>query len=274
MARPDFDLISRNATEGAVVCHLTYNFNKNAWSDSKEAFEFTGHVKINLNPGDSLNGYRFGFIQFMRQRKLDTVYAGKTSKEGCITIDRMKIIKDDYFLDCAETMTIKPFARPTVPPFAKFNEQEREQIATFGDQPMSGVPTTVFNDSTDRLNYLAKIQDEREACTIFTVLDPSMKFQHLAHVQWTLRYEFNIKWRGGKLHKASSVNLSKFDVGSGVLGPPEDPVLAWLSYSCKPDQRTYHNEMGRALPVIGSPVTNFKYSTWPSSIKIGNDFFK
>ena len=66
-------------TQGdAIVVNLTNGYN-NSFINMKWAFDFYGHVKVGLGPGDSLANYKFGFVQFIRNNFTGVFYAGMNS---------------------------------------------------------------------------------------------------------------------------------------------------------------------------------------------------
>jgi hypothetical protein len=69
-----------------VAFHLTRGFNSANPSGSSRAMDFFGHVGVALGPGDSLAGWSFGFLQFVRINFLGIFYAGRRRREGSISV--------------------------------------------------------------------------------------------------------------------------------------------------------------------------------------------
>ncbi|HXP88277.1 MAG TPA: DUF4157 domain-containing protein [Bryobacteraceae bacterium] len=247
-AAPDVALIP-GSVGPVAVCNLTRNFNSDPtlvdW-----AFNLIGHVKVDLGPTDDLSTHTFGYVQYMRHNFLGIFYAGRVPREGRIGMLLDPVIGHDYMLDCSPSTT-RPFMWP---PGNNSQFNSGEETANMGDHPVLSVRQKEQNVTTGVENFLFHMIDDREAWSIFTVQNPAGAFQHLAHVRWTLRYEFKFKWKNGTPLKE---NKSTFSMGTPVLGAPNDkdlqPILAAVSASQTPIANEKAKEAMRTVRVPPNP---------------------
>lgn len=229
--RPGLALLPGNTSQVAVA-NLTHNFNPDP-TKVDWAFELLGHVKVALGAGDNLASHTFGFVQYLRHKFTGIFYAGRRRQEGSIGMLLDPVITTAYLLDCSPA-TRRPFMWLPAPR-STFDSGSGEVTARMGDHPVLSIKQRDHNVTTGVDNYLYQIVDDREAWSVFTVLGPSGTFQHLAHVHWTLRYEFRLVWRGGT---PVVDDRSRFHMDPAAAGAPKDanlaPVLALLSASQLP----------------------------------------
>ena len=235
-ARPALALL-HGASGPVAVANLTKNFNSDP-TKVDWAFDFLGHVNVALGPSDTLAGFTFGFVQYLRHNFTGLFYAGRRPREGSIGMLLDPVITNAYLLDCSP-VTTRPFMWPPAK-FAQFNGGE--QTATMGDHPVLSIKQRELNVLTGVENYLFHIVDDRDAWSMFTVFDRTGKFQHLAHVHWTLRYEFRLKWRGGS---PVVENRSRFAPSPAVRGAPTDAALHAALSVIGPAQSPIANDQAR-----------------------------
>lgn len=222
-----------------VVLHLTNGFDPNP-KKVRWAFNFLGHVKVDINPKATMTPHMFGFVQYLRHNSMALYYAGRKKEEGSVSIEiAQPEIIHDYYLDCYPH-TIRPFivspnnyspfyaegqTKLVAPTFSGPIYITGEQNANMGDHPVWPFQQQIQNVTTKKENYIYHVIDEREACSIFSVLTPYGSFIHLAHVSWKLRYEFKFRWHRGVPQPQVAENKSHFKVGNVVPGAP---VEDWL----------------------------------------------
>ena len=264
-AVPRISLIP-GASGPVAICNLTNNFDadptKVGW-----AFNLTGHVDATVGPTDNLATYKFGFVQYIRHSFFGVFYAGRTSREGSISMMLGSTIGSDFMLDCYPR-TQRPFI---VDPDANSSFQDPEVVTTMGDHPVISIRQQEKNAATGAQNYLFHIVDDREAFSILTMRQPSGQFQALSHVRWTLRYEFKFKWSGGT---PTALNSSKFSMGTPLLGAPTGGEIAAALGGLSATQTPIANEKAReAMRVMLSPPAPNRtdQARWFSNVP--NDFY-
>jgi hypothetical protein len=262
---PDVALIPGSVGPVAVF-NLTRNFNSNPtlvdW-----AFELMGHVKVDLGPRDTLAAHTFGFVQYMRHNFLGLFYAGRRPREGSIGMLLDPVITHDYLLDCAP-VTTRPFMWPPGSNSSFFN---REQTAKMGDHPVLSMKQREQNVNTGVENFLFHVVDDREAWSIFTVLNPAGTFQHLAHVRWVLRYESKFMWRNGAPVKQIR---STFNVQTPVRGAPTDLDLQKALSALSATQLPIANEQAKnAMQSVLAPPNPNRSDNPGWFINVPSDFF-
>lgn len=225
-----------------VAFHLTEGFNIStveAGGEPGPAFTAVGHVKINKGPGDNLNGWKFGFIQFARANFTGVFYAGRISSEGSVSIimHEPPALPNALLLDSKAPFT--PFTRPE----PRFDEFANEVSAGTSDHPATKVPKTFRNSLKNVKNFLFHFIDRREFWSVFTAIDPTGRKQHLAHMHWTQSHNVKFNWHGGNPVVASKITNFQFD--RNVSGPPTEPELQPLLQNPVPPQ--FNNAAGEAI---------------------------
>jgi hypothetical protein len=254
-----------------AVCNLTNGFdpdpNKVLW-----AFNFLGHVKVSLGPVDSLAGWQFGFVQFMRHTFMGVFYAGRVKREGSVSVLIHPAIapKPTFMLDVSPNTT-RPFMWP---PSNAITQGEVDY--TMGDHPVFAIDQRQHNFTTGVDNFLFHIVDVRDAYSIFTARDNSGRFQFLAHVHWDFRYDFKFQWRGGTASVAQ--DGSKIDLPttqSVTLGAPTDPDVVPLLNTLSPSMTPIVGDQARAALKASLVQPNPNRSDNPEWFRnVPADFFK
>jgi len=194
-AKPDVFI---NSTIGHIICHLTEGFDETSFpSNQGDAFTAAAHLPLIMAPGDTISGWDFGFVQFVRTNFCRIFYAGKTRSEGSIAVSVHvpPALARPVALDGFSSATVPWFRNPMVsfiPPNAN---------AGWGDHPGLKVQLKLRNAGRNTDNLLFQIQDEREFWSIFAATNPGGSLQYIAHFQWRVKWEFEFKWIGDKAFK-------------------------------------------------------------------------
>ena len=167
---------TKTTTQGdAIVANLTKGYS-NSLNQMGFAFEFIGHVKIALGPTDNLTGFKFGFVQFIRDNFTGVFYAGRKKNEGSIGMLLHPVVTQAYFLDVLRPVS-KPFNLPV-----KFDLVEDEVDCKMGDHPFWSLAQQEHNFKTGVDNFLFHVISDQDAWSVFIVQDAGGKFQHLAQI--------------------------------------------------------------------------------------------
>ena len=219
-ARPAVDLRS-----SPIVCNLTRGYTDP--NNIVVAFNATGQVKVTGSPAE-LAAFKFGFIQFQKINALNLKYGGGfvTNDSIGLFVNQPPALPQSLALDSRSSFT--PFTSAD----AFFMDQGKVTNA-MGDHPALRAPASLTNLHSGRINFLSSLDDQREFWTVFTAVDPSGKFQHLAHFHWVLKYNFLFEMTDKLQVKLS---LSSIDFGTPKLGPPTEPELAGLLANPIPPQ--------------------------------------
>jgi len=226
--------------QGAV--HLTKGFNRAHPTHSDEAFSFQGHVKVALGPGDSLQGWRFGWVQLGRQNSLGMFYAGRRRSEGSVAILPSRTMTTDYVLDAATSKD--PTAPLSVLPFhnvPQFTVESGEVLTKYGDHPAAMADLKMHNFATGVTNFLFQIVDDSDFWTLLTARDKEGHFHHLAHVHWGVHQEVTFNWRNGRAQVAQ--RGSRFTMGIPAKGAPTDPTIKPTLASVGPTMAPIMNDV-------------------------------
>jgi hypothetical protein len=198
-----------------VICHLTkgYTLNNDTDGGIDPAITITAHMKAKEK---ELEGWRFAFIQLHKIKEMGFFYAGKAKSDGSIAIyvDRAPALPVTLCLDSEQTC--KPWTRVD-----------------------------------NRANYLFHIVDRRELWTVFTAQDPKGKNSYLAHVRWTVDYDFMFKWRKDTPQVAT--NKSKVSFDQWKKGAPTDGDLQPLLKNPGPPLANDLTREAIKAAVIGVP---------------------
>ncbi|MCX6612168.1 MAG: hypothetical protein NTW74_15100 [Acidobacteria bacterium] len=250
-----------------VVAHLTKGFSVDGNTEAfNPAISINGTVQVGFGSRTELDRWKFGFIQIHRINKLDMFYAGKNRSDGSITIHvaESPVMAQTLCLDSEPEFT--PWTHNT-----DFFINEGK-VANFSvDHPASKAGFERGNRRTERTNFLFHLIDSRDLWTVFTALDPDGNFTHLAHVHWSLEYNFMFQWRDGK-PQVKSDRCSFPNPDAFALGAPSDASLASLLAKPVPP---HANEMTRKaikLAIGGSPPNRTDHET-----RFGNvpgDFYR
>lgn len=229
-----------------VVCHLTKGYNADQDTETIDAaLTINGRVKAGGSESD-WKGWRFGFIQLHKIHAMSFWYAGKSKAEGGIgiVVDKAPALTTTLCLDSEETC--KPWTR------VDEHYMMEGKIRNFStDHPACRAKRDLTNRITGRVNYLFHVIDKRELWTVFTARNPQGKFQHLAHVRWTLEYNFMFKWRKDEPTVAS--DSSSFKMTAFQKGAPSDGELQPLLNNPGPPLANDLTREAIKAAVIGGP---------------------
>jgi len=253
-------------TQGdAIVVNLTHGYS-NSLNQMGFAFEFFGHVNVTLGPGDNLAGFKFGFVQFIRDNFTGVFYAGRKSSEGSIGILLHPAVTQAYFLDVLNPAS-KPFNLPT-----KFELNDGEVDCKMGDHPFWSLAQKEHNFTTGVDNFLFHVISDQDAWSIFTVQDNGGRFKHLAHVHWFIRYDLKFQWRSNTIQIAR--NASSFRVEPVVLGSPPEPAVKTLLSSISASMSPTANENStKALKIVWVPPNSNRSDNPNWFLNMQRDFF-
>jgi hypothetical protein len=182
-----------------------------------DAINFMGTVQAATTPDEFLQ-WNFRFLQFQKVEFLGFFYAGPKRSSGQITllVHKPPALAAPLHLDSEDEYSPWTHSFDASLSGAKIT-------AISGDHPASRAPRKMTNNISNSLNYLFHFIDKRRFWTVFTAEDPAGNFQHLAHVAWSLRYNYQFVWRNGEpqLHR----NESTFSNSGSKSGPPGDSEL-------------------------------------------------
>jgi hypothetical protein len=255
--------------QDAVIFHLTQGLNKFAPKQNGAAFRVDAGVNVSLGRGDSLAGFEFALLQFMRISNCSIFYAGRTRTEGSVGIQIHAAMTNrdwspDGNLAMPPWISETPFTR-NKPPIA---------VNAMGDHPFFQVNHRMHNfhpsfKDRDIKNFLFEMQSDQEAWTVFSARDDKGKFQHLAHVHWSIHHAAKFLWRGGKITKGAESH--SFVPGTTGKGPPPEPGLKGLLAS--PSGTRTKDLLDRAIVAAVMPPNPHRGDnpTWFPNVP--NDFF-
>lgn len=180
-----------------------------------------GDANFVLGPGDSLSGWKLGFVQIVRMKAFTVRYSGRIGSEGSIVIDPMLSLSTNVLLDCFVAANI-PWSSPNPPTGNEFKGTSGH--ATTQDNPNQAVPATLQNQQVSKIdNFLYDFKQECEFWTILTAMDPAKTLHFLAHTHWEFVHRVDFFWRTGD-PMASEWGTFKI-LDKTVLGPPTEAVL-------------------------------------------------
>lgn len=253
-------------TQGnAIVANLTRGYN-NILKQMGFAFDFIGHVKVTLGQGDTLTGFKFGFVQFIRDNFTGVFYAGRKTSEGSIGMLLHPVVTQAYFLDVLNPASM-PFNLPV-----KFNLNDDEVDCKMGDHPFWSLAQQEHNFTTGIDNFLFHIVSDQDAWSIFTVQDNTGRFKHLAHVHWFIRYDLMFQWRSNSIHLVR--NTSSFRVEPVGMGTPPEPSIKTLLATISPTMSPLANDNStKALKTVWVPPNPNRSDNADRFFNLPRDFF-
>lgn len=211
-----------------LVGNLTNNYvSKNQVA---QAFTADGIVNISKSGGSSLSGWQFGFIQFQRINKLEIYYAGAQSNHGAVGLFPAKGSAMSALVTLDSNPQMIPWTEPQSKP--RYKESGGKVEAETGDHPMIMLPHSITNSATSQPNYAFHFIDDRSFWTVFTYEDSSGTRTYMMHYEWSLRYEFMMRWESGKpkIHK----DRGAFSMQKPRSGAPTEPALKNLLANPQP----------------------------------------
>lgn len=253
-------------TQGdAMVANLTRGYS-NSLNLIGFAFDFIGHVNVTLGAGDSLAGFKFGFVQFIRDNFTGVFSAGRKKSEGSIGILLHPVVTQSYFLDVLKPAS-KPFNLPV-----KFDLNDDEVSCKMGDHPFWSLAQKEHNFTTGVDNFLFHVISDQDAWSIFTVQKGAGPFLHLAHVHWFIRYDLKFQWRGNSISIIR--NASSFRVEPVGMGAPPEPALKPLLSTLSPSMSPIANENStKAMKSVWVPPNSNRSDNPEWFSNVPRDFF-
>jgi hypothetical protein len=150
-----------------------------------EAFQADARARFSMGPGDTLDDWKVGFVQLVRQPVSTTSYAGRTQFEGSIVCDAVPGFSSKVALDSVVKAEIPWY----VPPDDKFKFKGSVATPQAGDAPSASVPLFISNHAASNVdNYLFAYSQDTEFWTILTAIGPDQSRQYLAHFHWRVVY--------------------------------------------------------------------------------------
>jgi hypothetical protein len=210
----------------SVIAHLTKGFSPAgvaaaiATGNSKLAFSgqaWTATADFKLDTADKteIGKFEFGFIQTAFSGLFNLQYAGAKRLTGGIVIS--PTIQNNTFLDSEVGFT--PWTKP---PADRQSGAGADIQCPTGDHPSVRVAPTLDNLRTKIPNFLFALHHTTHFTTILSKFEKAtFKVEAIAHFEWTLRYAFELKWRGGKPFVAA--NRSTLTFSAVKPGEPGDP---------------------------------------------------
>jgi hypothetical protein len=245
---------------------------KTALRVTKEAFTATGKVKFLLGTGDTLDGWKVGFVQIDRKTLLQATYLGRKDDEGAIVIDPTS--KFPGAKSTALDVSIKAAAPWYTWPVEKTQFKAGVASPIMGDGPGMDVPLILANGlASNADNYLRSYVDLSQYFTILSVVASDKSRQYLAYFAWSVSYTVTFKWTAGpptpcgpSLPKISvDQDQSKYIMNKAVVaGQPSDPDMAPIL--AKPDGQPLANDVFKPEffnAIIGNdPTTHQEFKDW------------
>lgn len=198
--------------------NLTQGFNPNP-DALQSAFTIQGSVPVTGRQAE-LAQVQFGFIQFMRIKDYRIGWSGRNVSEGSILLDIARPVGRQPLLDCVPSAPRPFFSTPNG------RLQAGQMVATMGDHSFTKVADKVHNDQTGFDNFLQFISDQRVATSVFVARGPDGRIRPIAHVQFLVNYEMELRWRGDSAPEPSvAVDRSDFQIGIFGIGPPPEGLV-------------------------------------------------
>lgn len=180
-----------------------------------------GQVKFLLDPGDTLAGWRVGFVQIVRMTTLTVRYSGRIGSEGSIVIDPLVGLASNVLLDCGDVARI-PWSSLQIPNGTEFNGTMAN--ARTQDNPHQVVPATLQNPQVSKIdNFLYDFKQDCEFWTILTAMDPAKSPHYLAYLHWRFVHKVDFFWRTGSPLPSEWGTFKLLE--KMVLGAPGEPSL-------------------------------------------------
>ena len=229
-----------------AVLHLSRNANpiiagdRTASDADISAINISGTVDVYHSPaGDISKLWEFRFIQLARLSVVYALYAGRTPKDGFISINFAappafpQKFAYDFVLDSAPEIfgpNVMPFTNLRAPVlFPKRNNKGNlvpgvsTVVTDMDDHPSLRLRLAFQNKETTKDNFLAQVIREESFLTAFVVRDKQKKIKILAYVCWYATWKARYHWAGGDCIPHPVVGT--FDVGKSIKGPPTGPTM-------------------------------------------------
>jgi len=208
---------------------------------------FTGQVTFEGSPGESLAGWKVGFIQLKHTTTEWADYRGPSPADGSIfaAMDRPPARTQQLCLDCGPNQ--RPFYDVETPMASPTSGFSTDRTFVFGSGmviPARGPleVTVIHSDAPERefeialpntrftpprLNYIRSLESRAAFITLLAAQDPQRQYHFVKHMYW------NVIWRAHFRWNAAAGRLEKTDQSGGVnyqrqahSGIPDDTRFA------------------------------------------------
>jgi hypothetical protein len=187
-----------------------------------------GHVEFSLGPGDTLAGWKAGFVQIAREPVLRVRYSGRTPTEGSIVCDAARQLgikipladsKDKNTLPWVDTDQRTLFTggpKSGTVAAISFSDHVWNSVAVADLHknelsPLKGVPNLLYDFRRDvELWTMLTVMDP-------TKMDPTKALRYLGYVHWRIVHKWDVLWRSGAplyLDRGSSFQRLDQDKGA------------------------------------------------------------
>jgi hypothetical protein len=189
---------------------------------SEHGIRLKGDAKFVLSPGDSLKGWKVGFIQIVRMGAYRVRYTGRMFSEGSVVIDVLVPggLSTNVLLDCYNQTAI-PWMY-SAPDGTEFKGPLAHAVTQ--DNPHRPVPATLENQKVRKVkNFLYDLSWQCEFWTMLTAMSPTKSLQFLGYLHWQFEHKVDFYWQLGG--PQPSVQGTFKIVDKFQSGPPKDPAL-------------------------------------------------
>jgi len=208
---------------------------------------FTGQFALQGSPGESVAGWKIGFVQLKYNSTDWADYRGPTNADGSIfaAMDRPPARTQQLCLDCGPNH--RPFYDPDLQMSSPNADWSTDRTIVFTQGmviPASGplemtvihsdapgreidiaLPNTRFTPA--RNNFIRSLESRAAFITLLTAQDPQGRYHFIKHMYW------NVIWRAHFRWNASAGLLERTDQSGGVnyqsrarSGVPDDDRFA------------------------------------------------
>jgi hypothetical protein len=275
--KPDFAQEPINVLDPSgprkVTNHLTNGFNAQNPLLSSDAFTFVDTVRVKMDPGDDVNKWKFGFVQFAKQLRGFLTYAGRKPGEGWIGVNTLKAIGESWFPDINESFKKTDRESPFYAPPSKTQTFTRDPDSLggsargiIGDHPLASYFGKILkNETTGPPNYLFNLWDTRLFCSIFTMQDDGGHFEALFHVLWLVEWNFSFRWEltGVAEIVKAKINASDFFTQTGPGFPSVATINTFRDSAIGPDEPVDDPQplFSALTPTAVGPIYNDKLTS-------------
>lgn len=244
------------------------------------AVSITGNVFMTADAGELDPGsWEFGMVQVTQLAGYRFLYAGSTSAQGSIAVDRMGVFTKNPSLD------VRPKAGESVDDH--IFSQDNTAI-TIVEKPVRGLNITVFfNDHPNNFmplfaenrvaggrNFIARAYRNQAFVTYF-VARPNKQADLicLGRVGWHFVVASEFKWKTGVAKPDKKITESLMYPGEVRLGPPpaDDSHFVVARTRATPTTQKMDDDAEAAINAYNDKVVK-QETTWPADLHA--DFFK
>jgi len=217
----------------SVFFHLTKGFDLGAANASQQpgvAVAVLGRVAVATSGPHPMDGWQFGFIQITQMVSGMAFYAGRTSREGSISVLFENAMPARVLLDSLDDRS--PWTRPE--PRAALVNGSIE--CSSSDHPAMKLPRKLRNSGRNVDNFLFHAIDHRLFWTVLTAIEPDGRTRHhLAHLHWSVHHNVQFRWRAGQPTVGRSSGRG-YELLRRTRGAPTEPELQALLVNPQPPQ--------------------------------------